>query len=116
MSEPLLRFPVVCPMCRREELAVLPTGYVAAALLKGSIIQLYASCHDVYWDARPIEVEQLREYLGIAAINVHQSAEPIAKNATESPFAIGALVGSLARKPEPIDAATDRHNGSAPCI
>src|SRR6202011_1654361 len=52
MSEPLLRFPVVCPICRQEELAVLPTACVAAALLKGTVIQLYASCHDVYWDAQ----------------------------------------------------------------
>lgn len=97
MSEPLLRFPVVCPMCRREELAVLPTAYVAAALLKGCVIQLYASCHDVYWDAQPVEVEQLREYLGIAAKSVQQTAEPIPTNAPETPFAINTLVGSLSR-------------------
>jgi hypothetical protein len=90
MSEPLLRFPVICPMCRREELAALPTAYVAAALLQGSAIQLYARCHDVHWNAQPLEVDQLREYLGIAGI-------PISPNVSTGPpdiaLAANGLVG-----------------------
>ncbi|MDP9091189.1 MAG: hypothetical protein M3O26_20940 [Pseudomonadota bacterium] len=85
MSEPLLRFPVICPMCGREELALLPTAYVAAALLKGSLIQLYASCHDVYWDAKYPEVEQLRQYLGIAGINISTGDATTPSNATRTP-------------------------------
>jgi hypothetical protein len=44
MAEPWLRFPVVCPECRREELSALPVAGVAAALLSGSAIPLHASC------------------------------------------------------------------------
>jgi hypothetical protein len=66
MPEPLFRFPVVCPICRAEEQSALPVAFVAGALIDGSVIQLYASCHDVYWDAQPGEVARLREYLALA--------------------------------------------------
>ena len=65
MAEPWFRFPVICPECRQEELSAMQIGGVAAALLKGEVIQLYASCHDIYWNARPVEVEQLRQYLAL---------------------------------------------------
>ncbi|GAC1499173.1 MAG: hypothetical protein NVS1B6_05190 [Steroidobacteraceae bacterium] len=74
-------------MCGREELALLPTAYVAAALLKGSLIQLYASCHDVYWDAKYPEVEQLREYLGIAGIQISTGDATTPSNVTRTPHA-----------------------------
>ena len=70
LTEPWLRFPVVCPACRREELTALPIAGVAAALLNGSAIPLHVSCHDFYWHASLIEIEQLREYLIVAGIGI----------------------------------------------
>jgi len=72
LTEPWLRFPVVCPACRREELTALPIAGVAAALLNGSAIPLHVSCHDFYWHASIIEIEQLREYLIVAGIGIDQ--------------------------------------------
>ena len=75
MPEPWLRFPVVCPVCRGEELAALPIAGVAAALLNGSAIPLHASCHDFCWHASLTETEQLREYLIVAGIGIQRVAE-----------------------------------------
>jgi|ERR1700704_5166981 hypothetical protein len=87
MAEPWLRFPVVCPECRREELSALPVAGVAAALLNGSAIPLHASCHDVYWHAIPSEIEQLREYLSVAGINI-QRVQTHSTDAPDIPLAI----------------------------
>jgi hypothetical protein len=35
---------------------------VSDALMAGSTIRLHANCHDVQWDANPLEVEQIRQY------------------------------------------------------
>ena len=83
LTEPWLRFPVVCPACRREELTALPIAGVAAALLNGSAIPLHVSCHDFYWHASLIEIEQLREYLIVAGIGIDRiKREGIAKEKT----------------------------------
>jgi hypothetical protein len=66
MNSPTVKFPVVCPRCRRESLGELPVATVAAALIQHSPITLYAGCHGVSWTASAIEVEQIREYLGAA--------------------------------------------------
>lgn len=75
LHEPWLRFPVVCPRCRREELSALPVAGIAAALLNGSAIPLHVSCHDIYWHASLIEIEQLREYLIVVGIGIERVAE-----------------------------------------
>ena len=62
--EPSLRFPVVCPICAKEQLATFSIATLTRGLLSGKSIRLYAACHDKYWDATRIEKEQLREYLG----------------------------------------------------
>jgi hypothetical protein len=61
--EPSLRFPVVCPICAKEQLATFSIAILTRGLLSGKSIRLYAACHDKYWDATRIEKEQLREYL-----------------------------------------------------
>ena len=77
MNEPFVKFPVICPECQREVLAALRVGLVAGALIRARPIRLYANCHDVYWDAGPIEIEQLREYLGAPWINSHRESAPL---------------------------------------
>lgn len=62
IKPPGLRFPVTCPLCARELLCELPIPVVARALAVGSAIRLYASCHDVWWDATAVETLQVREY------------------------------------------------------
>jgi hypothetical protein len=75
MTEPSVRFPVICPECRHEVLVALPLAQVAGALIDHQPIRLYSSCHEIHWDASPIEVEQLREYMGAAWIE-DQRASP----------------------------------------
>jgi hypothetical protein len=80
MAEPWLRFPVVCPQCGAEALFNLPIATIAAALVEGAPIELRVSCHDLRWNADPIEVGQLREYLasveGISAQRVPSLSSP----------------------------------------
>jgi hypothetical protein len=90
MAEPCFRFPVVCPECGREEISQMQIAGVAAALLKGEVIQLYASCHEIYWDALPVEVAQLRQYLGIAGGKVQVPPTTISTNSQSSHAVINA--------------------------
>jgi hypothetical protein len=77
MAEPWLSFPVVCPQCGGEELFNMPVAAIAAALLKGTPIELAASCHDLRWNADRIEQEQLREYLAsVTGISVQRVYPP----------------------------------------
>lgn len=68
MQELKIRFPVICPVCARALLTEMPVGPIAEALVAGSPIRLHVSCHDVYWDANQVEIEQIREYLGAVLI------------------------------------------------
>ena len=68
MQELTIRFPVICPVCARALLTEMPVGPIAEALVAGSPIRLHASCHDVYWDANQVEIEQIRQYLGAVLI------------------------------------------------
>jgi hypothetical protein len=72
IEEPGLRFPVTCPLCARELLCELPIDGVARALALGSTIRLYASCHDVWWDATAVETVQVREYFNAARLAIHR--------------------------------------------
>jgi hypothetical protein len=76
-TEAVIRFPVTCPKCRQEVLAMLPLGIVAAALISGRPIRLYASCHDVYWDAHHTEIEQVREYMAAPSLHALQASGDI---------------------------------------
>jgi hypothetical protein len=64
---------VTCPICSRALLTELPVALIAEALIVGSPIRLHAICHNVYWDATELEVEQIREYLGAGVITGHRS-------------------------------------------
>ncbi len=52
-------------------LTELPVAQIAEALIMGSSIRLHAGCHDVYWDATELEIEQIREYLGAGVVTDH---------------------------------------------
>ena len=71
-KEPGVRFPVTCPICARALLTELPVAVIAEALIVGSSIRLHASCHDVYWDATELEIEQMREYLSAGVVTDHR--------------------------------------------
>ena len=60
MPERFVMFTVVCPECRNEELAALPIGVVASALMTRNPVSLFANCHDIHWNATPKELDRLR--------------------------------------------------------
>ncbi len=68
MKQHRVRFPVICPLCGRESLVELPAASITAAIDEQSPIRLRAACHDVSWDAAEFELEQIREYLGVACL------------------------------------------------
>ena len=66
MNEPALKFPVTCPRCGKELLTEIAVAVVASRLLEQKSVRLYAACHNIYWDASSLELEQIREYLRIS--------------------------------------------------
>jgi hypothetical protein len=71
MNELGIRFPVTCPKCGKERLTKFPLNVVADALLRGSGLRLVSACHDLTWDATELELEQIRQYLGVAWFDAH---------------------------------------------
>jgi hypothetical protein len=76
--EPVVRFPVLCPTCAVERLTEIPVAVVAAALVKGRNIRLHATCHDKWWDATAVELQQMREYLDATWIDTSAHGPPVA--------------------------------------
>ena len=74
--EPVLRFPVNCPLCGEDLLTQMPMAAAERALSAGAVIGLRSNCHGVRWEATDREVEQIRQYF---------DAVRVATEATESP-------------------------------
>ena len=62
-TEPVIRFPVICPICLKESLAESPVGLVAEALMRDGALPPTSGCHGFTWSAGDVEREQIREYL-----------------------------------------------------
>ena len=60
----VVRLPVVCPVCDREEVQEFELATLAAALLEGAHITLESACHPLPRGASSREIEQIRQYLG----------------------------------------------------
>ena len=75
MDESRVRFPVVCPECRKEMLSSFRIADLMPALLNGRKIALHASCHGRTWIASDAELEQIRQYLGAVRIDSHSGTE-----------------------------------------
>jgi hypothetical protein len=85
MRKPTVKFPVVCRECQREVLTSLSIPVVADALICGKTIRLHANCHDKWWDASPIEVEQIREYIGATVMAARLKTPSKSKNGQQIP-------------------------------
>lgn len=60
----VVRLPVVCPVCGREEVQSFDVAALASALLEAAPIKLTSACHQALWKASALEMEQIRQYLG----------------------------------------------------
>jgi hypothetical protein len=87
MDNSYIRFPITCPRCGQESLIEFRAVVVSIALHESHGMRLYAPCHDVYWDASAVELEQIREYFGASWIGADQTIRPLglaASSHTES--------------------------------
>ena len=75
MKKPIVRFPVVCPRCSTESLAEVSVDLAAETFMRNEGIQLRAACHNLYWTASPIEMDQLREYMRAIFVDQQRATE-----------------------------------------
>lgn len=68
MTIPLIRFVVTCPTCGAKQSAAFNAAELADALISSKPIRLYASCHDISWNASEPEVQAIRDHIYKAAI------------------------------------------------
>jgi hypothetical protein len=73
MEESSIRFPITCPRCGNESLTEFRAVVVTIAVIEWHCMRLYSSCHEVFWDASEMELEQIREYLGASWIGASPS-------------------------------------------
>jgi hypothetical protein len=50
MTEVFFRFPVHCPVCKKEWMSARTKGEILEALDTHKPISAYAECHDWHWD------------------------------------------------------------------
>ena len=62
-DEPRVRFPVRCPVCRKEVVAEYRTVDIVGALINGRPIHLYAACHDTGWIASYVELQDAEGHI-----------------------------------------------------
>lgn len=73
MEQCLIRFPITCPKCGGESLTGFRAVVVTISVIEWHSMRLYSSCHQVFWDASEIELDQISAYLGaswIGAVSV----------------------------------------------
>jgi hypothetical protein len=68
MDDSYIRFPITCPRCGKESLTKFRAVIVTIALIEWRSMRLYSHCHEVFWDASDLELEQIRAYLGASWI------------------------------------------------
>ncbi len=73
MEESFIRFPITCPRCGNESLTEFRAVVVTIAVIEWQSMRLYSSCHDVFWDASEMELDQIGEYLGASWIGASPS-------------------------------------------
>jgi hypothetical protein len=78
MKEPIVRFPVLCPRCGTESFAEVSVAFAAEALMRNEGVQLKTVCHNLYWTASPIEMDQLREYMSAMYVDEQRTSSPTA--------------------------------------
>jgi hypothetical protein len=62
------RFPLTCPRCGTESLMAYRTVAVTIAVKDWHSMRLYTPCHDIFWDASVLELDQIDAYLGASRL------------------------------------------------
>jgi len=61
--------PITCPECGALELMEYPAIVVAVATIRWNNMRLTSPCHDVGWDASPMEMRTIRGFLARTLVN-----------------------------------------------
>lgn len=64
MDERYILIPVKCPQCGATEQVAFPVVVVVAAVTAWGQLRLFATCHEVSWDASVSEIQSIREHVG----------------------------------------------------
>ncbi len=100
MEESFIRFPVTCPRCGSESLAEFRAVIVTIAVVEWHSMRLYSPCHEVFWYASDMELDQIGAYLGAswvgASANQAMSREPAPPVATFETSAMRRWTGRAA--------------------
>jgi hypothetical protein len=59
VTEVFIRFPVHCPICKKEWTSARTKSEILGALDNSTPISAYAECHDWHWDLSGTEREEL---------------------------------------------------------
>ena len=59
MTEVFIRFPVLCPVCKKEWTSQRTKSEILDALDNNKPIRAYAECHDWHWDLNEGERAEL---------------------------------------------------------
>jgi hypothetical protein len=72
MSDPTIRFTVVCPKCGTERLSEYAVSDVLTALAVGKShkFRLFAPCHNRMWFPSEAELKQIREVVRASLVSM----------------------------------------------
>jgi hypothetical protein len=73
---PRVTFPVHCPVCRQEVTAEYRHSDLIGALINHRPIRLYAPCHDTSWAASYVEIQRIRNRLGVSRVDAQEKTPP----------------------------------------
>ncbi len=66
MTEVFIRFPVLCPVCKKEWTSQRTKSEILDALDNNKPIRAYAECHDWHWDLSESERAELSKKARVA--------------------------------------------------
>jgi hypothetical protein len=64
VDERYILIPVKCPQCGATEQVAFSVDVVVTAVTAWGLMRLFATCHEVAWDASVSEIQSIREHLG----------------------------------------------------
>jgi hypothetical protein len=84
MKDAEVLMPIKCPECGEEWLEGFSVALVADALMSGARLRMRSRCHSKEWDANPVEMQQLREYLRAGCIGPRNTSARYAVDVSAS--------------------------------
>jgi C4-dicarboxylate-specific signal transduction histidine kinase len=97
VSVSTVTFPVRCPVCGNDVLAVFQIADVIGVLINYRKIPLYANCHDATWNATDVEMRQLQKSVDMPWRDRYVTDDSGHKQVDENPLKQQQLITHLTR-------------------